>query len=92
MEQLNNTDPDGDILVNVWKKVEKESPDLAKTVIMLVDKGREHSLDYYAGFNDALVAMADIDPSLTLKEFYGCARNQFWAAAMGYTEYQRRNT
>ncbi|MBW2978293.1 hypothetical protein KY331_05600 [Candidatus Woesearchaeota archaeon] len=89
MTPFDNQDKHGDILAEAWPEIEQNQPDVANNVRKIVDGGKLQSVDYYAGFNRALLKMGQMIPEL---KDPASSHNQIYLVLVAYTEYQIRNT
>ena len=55
-----------------------------------VDRGETHSLDYYVGYNRALIKLGEMLPGLCTSS--DLPQSKVYKLYLAYTEYQIRNT
>lgn len=89
MIRLNNQSPLGDILDEMWRKIELENPELAQEIRKIVDGNETKTLDFYAGYNQALLRAGQIF-HVTMHSESSETKN--YGLLLAYTEHQIRNT
>lgn len=70
-----------------WREFEARNPDLAVSIKSYVDGGETRSLDFYKGYNLALLSLVDSKPHILKNPEF-----EMLLYAIAYTEHQIRNT